>query len=413
MRITRIDCHVLLDPGYDVGATSSAQDDLVVEVHTDSGVVGIGETDVNPWIARACIEAPGTHTMGLGLAEMLVGTDPLDIEGAWERLYVGSAMNGRRGALICAMGALDMALHDIRGKAAGAPCHRFLGTACKEAITPYASLQPDVSNFDAYISSMVDWALRAKDLGFSAAKLEITPSGPYAHKGLRASRERMGDVIAAVRESVGDDFVLMVDVQYAFPDASTCLDTIRNWENFNLFFLETPLPADDLEGYARLAREQGIPIAAGEWLTTRFEFVDLMDRGLVSVVQPDVGRVGGLTETMRVCELAAERGLTVVPHIWKTGISIAAAAHMAAVTPHCPFIEFLPADLCGSSLRQRLAREELRMVAGRIPLPERPGLGVELSRSALQEFQAEAERAYKNGRAATACDATMDQLKKA
>ena len=397
MQITRIDCHVLLDPGFDAGATSSAQDDLVVEVHTDEGIVGIGETDVNPWIARACIEAPGTHTMGLGLAEMLLGRDPMDIEGAWERMYVGSAMNGRRGALICAMGALDMALHDLRGKAIGKPCYKILGHDCREAITPYASLQPDVSNFDAYISSMVEWALRAKALGFVAAKLEITPSGPYAHKGLRASRERMGDVIAAVRGAVGSDFVLMVDVQYAFPDASTCLSTIRDWERYDLFFVETPLPVDDLEGYARLSQEQGIPIAAGEWLTTRHEFLDLMDRGKVSVVQPDIGRVGGLTETMRVCKLAAERGLKVVPHIWKTGISIAAAAHMAVVTPHCPFIEFLPAELCGSNLRKRLVEEELKLEGGAIPIPQRPGLGVELNRSALEEFRSVADDAW-NGR---------------
>src|ERR1043166_2895968 len=110
MKITRIDCHVLLAPDMDVGATSSAQDDIVVEIHTDEGVTGIGETDVNPWMARACIEAPGTHTMGLGLSEMLVGQDPLQPETLWEKLYVGSAMNGRRGAVIHAMGALDMAL---------------------------------------------------------------------------------------------------------------------------------------------------------------------------------------------------------------------------------------------------------------------------------------------------------------
>jgi len=93
MKITRIDCHVLLEPGYDIGATSSAQDDIVVEIHTDEGLTGIGESDVNPWIARACIVAPGTHTMGLGLAQMLIGADPLDVEALWEKLYVGSAMN--------------------------------------------------------------------------------------------------------------------------------------------------------------------------------------------------------------------------------------------------------------------------------------------------------------------------------
>jgi L-alanine-DL-glutamate epimerase-like enolase superfamily enzyme len=392
LKITGIDCHVLLDPAYDVGSTSSAQDDIVVEIHTDDGISGIGETDVNPWIARACIEAPGTHTMGRGLTEMLLGENPLDIERLWEKLYVGSAMNGRRGAVINALGALDMALHDLRGKALGKPCYEFLGGQTREAVRPYASLQPDVSNIDVYRDSMVAWVLEARRRGFTAAKLEVTPSGPYAHKGLRASNDRMTEVIAAVREAVGEDFVLMVDVQYAFPDANTCLTTIKNWEKFNLFFIETPLPADDLAGYARLANEQPIPIAAGEWLTTRFEFLDLMDRGKVKVVQPDMGRVGGLTEARRVCELAKERGLTVVPHLWKTGISIAAAAHMAIATPHCAFIEFLPVELSESALRKDLLTQELHMVGGKIPLPARPGLGVELNREALDRFKEAARR---------------------
>ena len=353
MRITHIDCHVLLDPGFDVGATSSAQDDLVVEVHTDEDITGIGESDLNPWIGRACIEAPGTHTMGLGLAQMLVGEDPLQPEALWEKLYVGSAMNGRRGAVIHAIGALDMALHDLRGKALGKPCYELLGGAVKSYITPYASLQPEVSSFDAYRESIIEWALRAKRIGFHAAKIEVTPCGPYAHKNLRASHQQMTEVIGEVRAAVGAAFTLMVDVQYAFPDADTCLKTIRDWVDFNLFFIETPLPSDDLAGYARLAAEQPIPIAAGEWLATRFEFLDLMDRGKISVVQPDVGRVGGLTEAKRVCQLAQERDLTIVPHLWKSGISIAAAAHLAATTANCAYIEFLPKELCESALRKR------------------------------------------------------------
>src|ERR671923_1917218 len=129
MRITDIVCHVLVQPAYDTTSASSAQDDIVVEVHTDEGVVGIGETDVNPWIARACIQAPGTHNMGLGLREMLLGCDPMHVEEIWERLYVGSAMNGRRGAVISAIGALDIALHDLKGKALGVPVYELLGGA--------------------------------------------------------------------------------------------------------------------------------------------------------------------------------------------------------------------------------------------------------------------------------------------
>src|SRR6185437_397080 len=139
-----------------------------------------------------------------------------------------------------------------------------------------------------------------------------------------------------------------------------------------LFFIETPLPSDDLDGYARLTAEQPIPIAAGEWLTTRFEFLELMDRGKISVVQPDVGRVGGLTEAKRVCNLAEQRSLTIVPHLWKSGISIAAAVHLAATTSNCAFIEFLPGELCESSLRRELAGNELQMINGEIKLPTRP-----------------------------------------
>jgi L-alanine-DL-glutamate epimerase-like enolase superfamily enzyme len=161
--------------------------------------------------------------------------------------------------------------------------------------------------------------------------------------------------------------------------------------DFDLFFIETPLPSDDLDGYARLSAEQPIPIAAGEWLATRFEFLDLMDRGKVRVVQPDVGRVGGFTEAKRVCNLAEERNLTIVPHLWKTGLSIAAAAHLAATTPNCAFIEFLPDALCESSLRRELVSSELEMVDGEIGLPRRPGLGVDLNRDALERFKREAE----------------------
>jgi L-alanine-DL-glutamate epimerase-like enolase superfamily enzyme len=127
MKITGIDCHVLLAPDYDAGACSSAQDDLVVLVHTDEGIVGVGETDTNPWVARECVRARGTHCMGLGLGEMLVGADPMNPEAAWEALYRGSKMTGRRGALICALGALDMALWDIKGQALGVPVARLLG----------------------------------------------------------------------------------------------------------------------------------------------------------------------------------------------------------------------------------------------------------------------------------------------
>ncbi|MGH3638343.1 MAG: mandelate racemase/muconate lactonizing enzyme family protein [Mycobacterium sp.] len=390
MKIVDVVCHVLLDPEYNVGATSSAQDDLVVEVITDTGVVGIGETDVNPWIAKACIEAPGTHTMGRGLKEILLGRDPLDVEGIWEAMYVGTAMNGRRGAVVHAFGAIDMALHDLRGKALGLPCHQLLGGAVREAVTPYASLQPDQTSFEHYKHSMAEWGAMARDLGFRAAKLEVTLGGAYAHLGLSEDVGRMVEVIGAVREAVGPEMTLMVDAQYSFADADSCMAAIAEWEPFDIYFLETPLPSDDIDGYARLVAEQSIPIATGEWLATRFEFAELIARHSLDVVQPDIGRVGGLTEARRVVELAENADLIVVPHIWKTGISIAAGLHLAATTHRIPFIEFLPGELSSSNLRKSLLTSDITLVDGQLAVPNTPGLGFELDRDAMTRFEAAA-----------------------
>jgi L-alanine-DL-glutamate epimerase-like enolase superfamily enzyme len=393
MRIVDVTTHVLLDPAFDIGATSSAQDTIVVEIETDEGLVGIGETDLNAWIARACIESPGTHTMDRGLKAMLLGRDPTDPAALWEELYVGSAMTGRRGALINAIGALDIALWDIAGQAAGVPTWELLGPAAHRELTPYASLQPEVSSFDAYLESMVAWARQAREIGFTAAKLEATFSGPYAHKGLEGPDEWVHEVVRAVRAAAGPEMTLMVDVQYAFDSVERALRTAEAIAPYDVFFLETPLWVDDLDGYAELRRRSPVRIAQGEWLTTRHEFARLLERECVDVAQPDIGRVGGLTEAMRVARMAAERELLVVPHAWKTGISVAVAAQLATVVPEMPFFEFLPAELCESRLRKELVSEALSFQDGRLALPTGKGLGLELNRAALEEFGTAALRA--------------------
>jgi L-alanine-DL-glutamate epimerase-like enolase superfamily enzyme len=397
VRIADVRTHVLLDPGFDPAATSSAQDTIVVEVVTDEGIVGVGETDLNAWIARACIEAPGTHTMDRGLRSLLIGRDPLDPEALWDELYVGTAMTGRRGALVHAIGALDIALWDICGKCAGVPCWQLWGGQAREALTPYASLQPEVESFDAYVESMVAWGERAKAMGFRAVKLEATFSGPYVHPGLAGPDDWVTQVVGAVRPAIGPDVEILVDVQYAFDSVERALGTAEALAEHDVFFLETPLWPDDLEGYAELSRRSPVRIAAGEWLSTRHEFADLIVRGGVAVVQPDIGRVGGLTEARRVCDLAAQHGRLVVPHAWKTGISVAVAAQLAMATPHMPFFEFLPAELCESRLRKELTHDELVFEHGELGIPARPGLGVELDLDALARFEEAARRLVGQG----------------
>ncbi len=386
MKITKIDCHVLLIPDYDPDACSSAQDDLVVEIHTDAGISGIGECDTNPWVARACIQARGTHVMGLGLEEMLIGADPLEPQAIWQRLYTGSKMTGRRGALICAMGAIDMALWDIKGKALGMPVYKLLGGAVKEKVMPYASLLPVGNTLGDYQASLVEKLVGAKTYGYTAAKVEVCLSGPYSHNGLQESDEAVVDVVAACREAVGDGFTLMVDVAYAWSEARSALRVIERLAPYDIFFIETPIDIDDLDGYAFLHERSPIRIAAGEWQNTHFEFLDLTHRGKLDVLQPDVGRVGGFTEASKVAQIAADYGRLLVPHCWKSGIGIAASVHLAAATATCPFVEFLPANLSESDLRRDLLTSDLELVDGGIPLPEQPGLGIEIDRDALSRF---------------------------
>jgi L-alanine-DL-glutamate epimerase-like enolase superfamily enzyme len=338
-------------------------------------------------MAKACIEAPGTHTMGLSIRDMLIGADPFEIGEIWRRMYLGTAMNGRRGMVIHAMSAVDMALWDLCGKAAGKPVHELLGGATRKRITPYASLQPAGKRFEEYRDALCASALRAKSLGFKAMKTEVTMNGPYAHGGMRESYDRHTEVLAAVRKTIGYDVTLMVDVQYLWEDAATCLSVVKDWAEFKPYFLETPLWSDNVREMAKLVDEAPMPIACGEWLATRFEFEELLDIGKVQVAQPDVGRVGGIGEAKIVCDMAKARGRTIVPHCWKTGISISATAHLAFVTDHCAFIEYLPAELCHERLRKELAREELVLDKdGTIPLPTRPGLGVEVDWDIVKRY---------------------------
>jgi L-alanine-DL-glutamate epimerase-like enolase superfamily enzyme len=386
LTITGLDCHVLLAPDFDASFTSSAQDSLVVVVHTDGGVSGVGECDVNPWMAKACIEAPGTHTMGLSIRDLLIGSDPFEIGAFWERAYYATAMNGRRGVVIHALSAVEMALWDLCGKAVGKPVHALLGGEARSHVTPYASLQPAGHRFEEYRDALVQSALKAKSLGFRAVKSEVTMNGPYAHGGMRESYDRHTEVVAAVRQAIGPDMTLMIDVQYLWDDAATCLSVVRNWAEFDIFFLETPVWSDNVGDMARLVEEAPMKIACGEWLATRHEFRELLDVGKVQVAQPDVGRVGGIGEAKIVCDMAAERGRIVVPHCWKTGISISATAHLAFVTPHCAFIEYLPPQLCHERLRRELAQEELVLDDGLIALPKKPGLGIEVDWDVVRRY---------------------------
>ena len=386
LKITKIESFVLLAPNYDSEIASSAQEDFIVKVRTDAGIVGIGETDTNSWATKAYIHSPGTHNMSLSLERLLLGEDPIETEALWEKMYVSTAMTGRRGLGICAIGALDIALWDIKGKALGKPVWELLGGKIESQIRPYASLLPNGRTLRELTDSLVEKLLQAENLGFTAAKLEILINGPYSQGGLQEEDSEIIKIVEKCRDAVGRDMTLMLDVGYCWDNWKIALKNLKVLEPFDLYFVETPLRSDDLDGYASLADNTSISIAAGEWLQTRYEFQDLIDRGHIDIAQPDIGRVGGITEAKRVDEYAAIRNRRVIPHCWKTGIGIAASIHLVAATPNVSFIEFLPSELSESPIRRELVKDEPKVKQGRIPLPSKPGLGIELNEAAIKKY---------------------------
>ena len=387
MKIIDVETYVLLADNYDPNLTSSAQDTCLVIIKTDEGIEGYGECDTSPWVAKAFIESPGTHTMDQCVKDILIGSDPLKIDDLWSKIYVGTAMTGRRGAGVNAISAVDMALWDIMGKYENKPVFELMGGKKQDEVIPYASLQPVGHSFQEYKDSLVEWAIKAKDLGFRAVKSEVTLNGPYAHSGLNEHDDKATEVVAAVRKALGPDIKLMIDVQYRWLNADEALPIVKDWEEFDIYFLETPIWTDDIKGYARMHDEAPMKIAAGEWLSTRYEFEDLIINGKIDVAQPDVGRCGGLTEAMKIAKFSQEHKRIIVPHCWKTSVSISATAHFAFNTPNCAFIEYLPPQLCVEILRKELATEGFEYIDGRILPPTKPGLGIELNRNAIKKYQ--------------------------
>ena len=279
-----------------------------------------------------------------------------------------------------------MALWDIKGKHEGKPVYELMGGNVHDTITPYASLQPLGSSFEEYRDSLVEWAERAKKLGFKAVKSEVTMNGPYAHNGMSENDDKHTLVIEAVRNALGPDIKLMVDVQYKWRTAEDALRTVKDWKDFDIYFLETPVWTDNLDDYSIMHEEAPMKIAAGEWLTTYHEFKDLIEKGKVDVAQPDIGRVGGLTDAMKISSIVDENKRIIVPHCWKTSISISATAHFAFNTPSCKFIEYLPPQLCHETLRKELANEGFEFKNGLIQLPTKSGLGIELNHDAVKKY---------------------------
>ena len=219
--------------------------------------------------------------------------------------------------------------------------------------------------------------------GFRAVKLEDLLGG-FDRTSIQANAE----MVRLAREVIGDERELMIDVQHVWHEVGQAVDHIRAIEPYRPFFVEAPLPPDNLDAYARLADQVETRIAVGDWgFASRFEFDDLMVRGRVDVVQPSSVRSGGIGEIVKIAEAAYRRGLLCIPHAWCHTVGVAAEVHLAAVVPNMPFIEY-PLAFPDSPIISELLDPPLAVGPdGCIEVPRRPGLGVTLNEEVVRRFR--------------------------
>ncbi len=372
MRITNVEAIVLRQPSVDGSISDGSQDDLVILIHTDEGITGVAEVDSSPEMVRAAIEAPYSHSIGAGLGTLLVGEDPLPVEELTRKLYRRAIYFGRRGVGVHALSGVEIALWDIKGKALGKPVSALIGTPKRDRLRAYAStLMPDTPEA---VRARVDELVSD---GFTAVKLGWGVLGQDPDHDIV--------LIRAAKEAAGPDVEIIVDAGLGYgADAGVALRVARACEEVGVCCLEEPLLPDELDAYASLADAATVPVSTGEQLTTYREFADLIERGRIDIVQPDVTRCGGLAEAVRIAALAHERDVGFMPHAWKSGIIKAATLHVLAVVPAAQFLEYAVAR---TPINSSLTCERFPLQNGYVKVPTAPGLGVEIDPEVLERLR--------------------------
>ncbi len=370
MKISKVEAMILtcqLDrPIMDATYTLPSRSVVLARIETDEGISGIGEAAYfggPPMITKMIIEKE--------LADYLIGEDPLNIERLWETMYQRSIKHGRKGAIIASMSGIDIALWDIKARSIGMPLYQLLG-GCYEKIRAYASagfyaegkgLKELAGEMESYVKE-----------GFTAVKMKI---------GRVSQAEDMAR-IKAVREAIGPNIDLLVDGNNVYTSYEA-IKMARKMEAYDVFWFEEPVPAEDIEGSARVAHAIDMPLAAGENEFTRYGFRDLIINQALDIAQPDATWCGGITEARKIAAMASAWNITCVPHSFSSAIALMSNLHFSASIPNSMFQEF---DRNYNPLREELLTEPVRINKdGYIDLPDKPGLGVELNEATVKKYR--------------------------
>jgi D-galactarolactone cycloisomerase len=331
---------------------------LFVHIKTDEGIEGLG-TSAGSTAVQAVVED--------SLKEVLIGEDPFNIEKLWNLMFWTVRGVGRKGIAFCAISALDIALWDLKAKALNLPLYRLLG--------PYTDTVPVYgsggwTNFSE--SELVAEQVGYVERGFPRVKMKVG-------KDFGMSEDEDVKRLAAVRKAVGDDVEIYVDANNGYY-AKQAIRMSQIFEQFDVKWFEEPVLADDIEGLSVISQSTTIPVATGEHEYTKYGFKELISRGGADIVQPDIGRVGGVTEWMKVAHIAHGFNLPVAPHAYQL-----IHLHVACATPNLKVVEYLGV----SDQSDRVWYTEFPEPVNGMwsPYPDRPGLGLELDPEVVKKFK--------------------------
>jgi D-galactarolactone cycloisomerase len=374
VKIKEVRTHVLEAPlsepfGWSFSSTS-VRASCLVEITSDSGITGWGECYGPARINAAIVDA---------LKARLIGCDPTSTDVIWMDLYNHFRDYGQKGVVVSAISGIDIALIDLKGRHFGVPASTLLGGAVRGSVDAYATgtyRRGDGDPLDYIVEEVRGYARE----GFRAVKLKI---------GFGVAEDAA--LIRAVRAAVGPGIGLMLDANHGY-DALEATARPSAIADLDIGWFEEPVVPDDLDSYVEVRRGQPIPVAGGECEFTRWGFREVFTRRAIDIVQPDTCAAGGLSECKKIADMAAAFGVRYVPHVWGTGIGLAASLQLLAAlpdvpprhTPRAPILEF---DRSEHPFRQAVLKSPIEHENGRVAIPMGPGLGVEIDREGVARYR--------------------------
>jgi len=369
MKIREIRCAGLRGATPENGwSNESRPEDCVhtlIAVHTDEGAIGLGSAFTNDALVRASLAV---------LEPLYKGENALEPERVSEKLHQNTFWLGRGGSITHTISGIDMALWDLLGKTTGQPVGRLLGGRYRERVQPYASVLMREPR------ELHDYLLELKSQGFRAFKIGWGPFG-------RHNSATDEGIVRAAREAIGSEARLMVDAGGSdafWPNGyKWAINTAKMLADYDVHWFEEALNTDALEDYVKLREHSPVSVAGGEVLTRRQSFIPWICNRAFDIIQPDVTKVGGISEVRRIACIAQEYGIRFVPHGWNTAVGLAADLHLASAFPGTDLVEYLT----GSPFIDDIAVGGWKMDEdGMLAIPDAPGLGLEVNADALKKY---------------------------